>query len=63
MMRYICTESQCSVARSLATESDDIAKEIARVFGMPMDVVQMTDSEFHWWLHHTDDGRRLLETT
>lgn len=38
----------------------ETVRRIANGFGVPVELVLMTDGEFHWWLHNTEDGRALL---
>jgi hypothetical protein len=43
------------------SEREQATRAIAEAFGVPVEILKMTDREFHWWLHDTAAGRALLE--
>jgi hypothetical protein len=39
---------------------DEAIRRIATGYGLPVELITMSDEEFHHWLHTTDEGRALL---
>lgn len=39
----------------------ELLVRLAHAYDIPVEILLMSDHEFHYWLHHTDEGRELLE--
>ena len=35
-------------------------QDTADAFGVPVEILRLSDAEFHWWLHNTIEGQSLL---
>lgn len=33
---------------------------LAAAYDLPVEILLMTDQQFHWWLHNTEAGKELL---
>lgn len=42
-------------------DRDQAEQIIADAYGLPVEILRLSDQEFHWWLHNTEAGRSLLE--
>ena len=48
-----------SDAKTIRAET---VRRIAEAFDVEPELLVMSDREFHWWLHNTNEGRALLES-
>lgn len=44
------------------TARAEVEEQIAYAFDLPVEVLRMSDRDFHWWLHNTEAGRAVLES-